>query len=66
MYCEFQEGDLCRKHAINAILGNNFVSNKIFYKSCDIFDLYCKQPINTSKKWFYGNDDWNIINWIIF
>ena len=66
MFIEFQEGDLCRKHAVNAYFGKPLLSTNDFYKYCNIYDNKFNEPENTSKKWLYGDSGWNLISFIIY
>ena len=46
IYWERQKGDLCRKHSINAFLGEEKISEGEFNKYCEEYNKYIKEKFN--------------------
>lgn len=46
IYWERQKGDLCRKHSINAFLGEEKISDQKFNKYCEEYNKYIKEKFN--------------------
>jgi hypothetical protein len=49
--------DSCRMHALNAVIGRQAYTWTQFLGMCDSFDNYAKQPIGTSRTFYFGGDD---------
>lgn len=63
IYCEKQEGDLCRMHSLNNFFQKREMNTNKFYEYCDAYDKYYKTKNSRSIDMF--NEGRNVIGFVL-